>query len=172
MVSSLASYTNFRSDRNTPRTKKIDTIIVDEAKSNYSIEKLGSLGWCPNYGIDSNGKIGAYVKESIITDLLQRPQYDDRAVSIYLASEDNYPYKITDKAYDSLVKLIADICKRNGIKKFVWDSNKDNRVNLRNGANCVHAIDFAYRTYGMNGELFGKMGSIANRVNEILNSNK
>ena len=172
VVSSLASYTNFRSDRNTPRTKKIDTIIVDEAKSNYSIEKLGSLGWCPNYGIDSNGKIGAYVKESIITDLLQRPQYDDRAVSIYLASEDNYPYKITDKAYDSLVKLIADICKRNGIKKFVWDSNKDNRVNLRNGANCVHAIDFAYRTYGMNGELFGKMGSIAKRVNEILNSNK
>ena len=42
---------------------------------------------------------------------------DNRAITIEVASDAKEPYAVNDTAYAALIKLVADICKRNGIKK-------------------------------------------------------
>lgn len=44
---------------------------------------------------------------------------------------------MTDAAYAALIELVADICKRNGIKKLVWSTSKSNRVGHLNGCNMT-----------------------------------
>ena len=41
-----------------------------------------------------------------------------------MASDTTHPYAVTDQAYNALVRLVADICKRNGIKKLLWKGDK------------------------------------------------
>ena len=49
---------------------------------------------------------------------------DDRAVTIEVASDKTAPYAVTDKAYEALITLVTDICKRNGIKELKWKADK------------------------------------------------
>ena len=63
--------------------------------------------------------------------------------------------------------LVADICKRNGIKKLVWSDNKDDRVNHRNGCNMTVHRDYAAKACP--GEyLYSRMATIADEVNKII----
>ena len=68
---------------------------------------------------------------------------DNRAITIEVASDTTHPYAVTAKAYAALLDLVTDICKRNGIKKLVWSTNKNDRVNHRNGCNMTVHRDFA-----------------------------
>jgi hypothetical protein len=49
---------------------------------------------------------------------------DNRAITIEVASDLTEPYKITTAAYKSLVRLLVDICKRNGISELKWCGDK------------------------------------------------
>jgi uncharacterized protein YgiM (DUF1202 family) len=49
---------------------------------------------------------------------------DHRAITIEVASDKKHPYKVTDAAYDALIDLLVDICKRNGIKELKWKADK------------------------------------------------
>lgn len=68
---------------------------------------------------------------------------DQRAVTIEVASDATHPYAVRDKAYDALLDLVTDICKRNGIKKLVWSTSKNDRVNHLNGCNTTVHRDYA-----------------------------
>jgi hypothetical protein len=35
-----------------------------------------------------------------------------------------HPYAVNEKAMKSLIELVADICKRNGIKELKWKADK------------------------------------------------
>ena len=62
---------------------------------------------------------------------------------------------------------MADICKRNGIKKLVWSTNKTDRVNHANGCNMTVHRDYANKACP--GQyLYDRHGAIAAAVNEIL----
>ena len=50
---------------------------------------------------------------------------DNRAITIEVASDTTSPYKVTDAAFNSLIKLLADICKRNNIKSLKWKADKN-----------------------------------------------
>lgn len=68
---------------------------------------------------------------------------------------------------DALLDLVTDICKRNGIKKLVWSTNKNDRVNHRNGCNMTVHRDFANKACP--GEyLYSRHGEIAAEVNRRL----
>lgn len=95
---------------------------------------------------------------------------DHRAITIEVASDTTHPYAVTDAAYNDLIKLVADICQRNGIKKLIWSTNKNDRVNHLNGCNMTIHRDFANKACP--GEyLYSRHGEIAQKVNAILNAN-
>lgn len=171
--SSLISYTNISPNRSAGRNHKIDTITIHCMAGNLSIETCGNLfarsstKASSNYGIGSDGRIGLYVEEKDRSWATSSGINDNRAITIEVASDSFHPYKVTDKAYKSLVKLCADICKRNGITKLVWSTNKNDRLNHLNGCNMTVHRDFANKACPGD-YLYNLHGQIAKEVNELL----
>ena len=143
--SPMVSYTKLSPNHSGQRTHSIDRITPHCVVGQCSVETLGNV-FLPksrqassNYGIGSDGRIGMYVEEknrswcSGGTDKYGNPirvngisgaDNDHRAITIEVASDTTHPYAVTDQAYNALVRLVADICKRNGIKKLLWKGDK------------------------------------------------
>lgn len=128
--SSLVSYTKISPNRNSPRNHTIDTISIHCVVGQCSVETLGSIfassskQASSNYGIGYDGKIGMYVEEKDRSWCTSSASNDNRAITIEVASDTYEPYKVTDAAYKSLIKLLVDICKRNGISELKWKADK------------------------------------------------
>lgn len=171
--SSLVNYTKISPNKTVNRNHKIDTITIHCVVGQASVETLGAI-FAPssrqassNYGIGYDGRIGMYVEEKDRSWCTSSPSNDHRAVTIEVASDSTEPYAVNDKAYASLLNLVTDICKRNGIKKLVWSTNKTDRVNHKNGCNMTVHRDYANKscpgTY-----LYNKHAEIATEVNKRL----
>lgn len=74
---------------------------------------------------------------------------------------------MNDKAYAALLDLVEDICRRNGIKKLVWSTSKDDRVNHKNGCNMTVHRDYANKSCPGD-YLYNRHGKIAAEVNRRL----
>lgn len=141
--SALVNHTRISPNRNSPRKHAIDTITIHCVVGQVSVETLGNIfanpnrGASSNYGIGYDGRVGMYVEERDRSWCSSSPDNDHRAVTIEVASDMSEPYAVTGKAYAALINLVADICKRNGIKKLVWSTDKNTRVYHRNGANMT-----------------------------------
>ena len=104
----------------------------------------------------------------------ERKAYDFYAtppetIRSFLANFDGISSAVTDAAYSALIKLVADICQRNGIKQLVWSTNKADRVNHVNGCNMTVHRDYANKACP--GQyLYERHGAIAAAVNAILGS--
>jgi len=128
--SSLVNYKRISPNRNSPRNHKIDTISIHCVVGQVTAETLGSIfanssyQASSNYGVDKDGRIGLYVEEKDRSWCTSSASNDNRAITIEVASDTYHPYRITEKAYKSLIKLLVDICKRNGIKKLLWKGDK------------------------------------------------
>lgn len=128
--SPLVSYTKISPNRTSPRNHKIDTITIHCYVGQVSVESMG--GWLcnpsaeasANYGIGVDGRIGMFVEEKDRSWCSSSASNDNRAITIECASDKTNPYAINDKVYNSLIKLCADICKRNGIKELKWKADK------------------------------------------------
>lgn len=91
---------------------------------------------------------------------------DHQLVTIEVASDHVAPYLVNTAAIQSLVKLLVDICQRNGIPKLLWKGDKSlmgqwdkqNMVVHRWTSNKACPGDFLYNLHP----------KIANAVNEIL----
>ena len=127
--SSLVVYKKLSPNYNA-RNHKIDTISIHCMAGNLSVESCGALfakssqAASSNYGIGADGRIALYVEEKNRSWCTSSRSNDHRAVTIEVASDSKAPYKVTDKAYNALINLCADICKRNGIKKLLWKGDK------------------------------------------------
>lgn len=174
--SSLVNYTKISPNKTSPRTHDIDTITIHCVVGQCTVEALGNV-FAPtsrqassNYGVGKDGRIGMYVEEKDRSWCSSNSANDNRAVTIEVASDTTDPYAVTDAAYEALIKLVADICKRNNIKKLVWSNNKNDRVNHLNGCNMTVHRDYANKSCPGD-YLYNRHGDIANRVNAILNGN-
>ena len=140
-----------------------------------SVETLGSIfastskEASSNYGIGYDGRIGMYVEEKDRSWCTSSSSNDNRAITIEVASDTYHPYKVKDVAYKSLIKLLVDICKRNGIKKLVWSTNKSERMNHLNGCNMTVHRDYANKSCPGD-YLYNLHGQIATEVNAQLGS--
>ena len=94
---------------------------------------------------------------------------DQRAVTIEVASDAKHPYAVNSKAYDALLDLVTDICKRNGIKRLVWSTSKSDRMNHLNGCNMTVHRDYANKACPGDW-LYNRHGEIAAEVNRRLGS--
>ena len=147
--STLISYTKLSPNHSGKRTKKIDTITIHCMAGQLSVERCGALfakssrQASSNYGIGPDGRIALYVDEGNRSWCTSSNANDQRAVTIEVASDATHPYAVNSKAYDALLDLVTDICKRNGIKKLVWSTNKNTRINHLNGCNMTVHRDYA-----------------------------
>lgn len=177
--SSLVTYTKLTTNCSKPRKYAIDTITIHcivgqwtakqgcdyfanparKASANYIVGKDGSIGlsvnecdraWTTGGSYKNNGYTGA--------------ENDHHAVTIECASDTTHPYAITSQAYSSLIALCTDICRRNGIKKLVWSTNKEDRIYRKNGANLTVHRDYDARSCPGD-YIYSRLGDIANAVN-------
>lgn len=77
-----------------------------------------------NYGISYDGKIGLFVPESNRSWCTSSRDNDNRAITIEVASDAKEPYGVRDAAFNALLDLLEDICRRNGKKRLTWIENK------------------------------------------------
>lgn len=171
--SSLVTYTNITKNKTSPRTHAIDTITIHcivgqwTAKQGCDYFATTDRECSANYVVGKDGSIGLSVEEKDRSWCSSNKVNDHRAITIEVASDTTEPYAVTDAAYNALIKLVADICKRNGIAKLIWSENKTDRVNHTNGCNMTVHRDFANKscpgTY-----LYERHGKIAEAVNAIL----
>lgn len=171
--SPLATYTRITKNKTSPRNHAIDTITIHcivgqwTAKQGCDYFATTNRKCSANYVVGKDGSIGLSVDEKDRSWCSSNGTNDNRAITIEVASDTTHPYAVTAKAYAALLDLVTDICKRNGIKKLVWSTNKNDRVNHRNGCNMTVHRDFANKACP--GEyLYSRHGEIAAEVNRRL----
>lgn len=171
--SKLISCTLISPNKNSPRNHKIDTITIHCVVGQCSAERIGEIfkptsrQASSNYGIGYDGRIGLYVDEADRSWCSSSAANDNRAITIEVASDTKHPYAVNDKAYAALLNLVEDICRRNGIKKLVWSTSKDDRVNHKNGCNMTVHRDYANKACPGD-YLYNRHGEIAAEVNRRL----
>ena len=175
--SNLVTYTKLSPNKTSPRNHVIDTITIHCVVGQLTAKQIlnlasfvnydGKNGSSCNYAIGFDGSIGLCVDEKDRSWCSSNRDNDHRAITIEVASDTTAPYKVTDAAYKSLIKLCADVCKRNGIKELKWKANKSliGQVNVQNMT--VHRW-FANKSCPGD-YLYNLHGQIANEVNAILN---
>lgn len=171
--SSLASYIKISPNKTSPRNHAIDTITIHCMAGNLSVEACGNLfasaskQASSNYGIDSDGRIAMYVEEKDRSWCSSNSGNDHRAVTIEVANDGGAPdWHVSDKAMDALIKLIADICKRNKIKELKWKADKSLVGQIDKQNMTVHRWFAAKACPG--DYLYNKHSYIAEEVNKLL----
>ena len=171
--SPLINYTRKSPNHSGQRNHAIDTISIHCMAGNLSIETCGALfarsstQASSNYGIGSDGRIALYVDEKNRSWCTSSASNDNRAVTIEVANiQSAEPYRISDAAYLALVKLCADICRRNGIKKLLWKADPSLIGQVSKQNMTVHRW-FANKSCPGN-YLYSIHGKIAADVNKIL----
>lgn len=176
--SSLVSYTKLSPNRTRPRNHNIDTITIHCVVGQLSVEQIlnlsnftnydGENGASCNYAIGSDGRIGLCVNESDRSWCSSNRNNDHRAITIECASDTTSPYAVNNRVYNSLIKLSADICKRNGIKKLLWKADKSLVGQVDKQNMTVHRW-FANKSCPGD-YLYDLHGQIAKEVNTMLES--
>ena len=132
--SSLISMTRISPNRTSPRNQPITKITVHHMAGVCSIEQFGNIVANParemsaNYAIGNDGRIGLFCPECDRSWCSSSPYNDHRSITIEVSNSaygDASGWPIGEAAYNSLIKLCVDICKRNGIPKLVFTGDKN-----------------------------------------------
>ena len=127
--SSLVNVTLLSPNHSGQRTHAIDTITIHCFVAQVTAQR-GCEVFQPkdreascNYVVGYDGSIGLCVEEKNRSWCTSSNSNDQRAITIEVASDNKEPYAVTDKAYNALIELVTDICRRNGIAKLKWSTN-------------------------------------------------
>lgn len=145
--SSLVNYTKISPNKNTTRihsvynpTGKITKITIHHMAGNLSVETCGNVfasasrQGSSNYGIGSDGRVGLYVDEKHRAWTSGSADNDYKAVTIEVANDGGAStnWHVSDKAYDKLIDLCVDICKRNNISKLNYTGDATGNLTRHN----------------------------------------
>lgn len=175
-VSPLADFTILSKNHGErPAGQKIDVVTIHCLVAQWDAKQIGAyfnttevdpnLG-SPNYGIGKDGKVVCCVPEELRSWCSSNRDNDGRAITIEVASDMTPPYAVTTAAYNKLIDLLVDICKRNNIDSLKWCADpsligQTDRQNM-----TVHRW-FANKSCP--GEwLYSRYSEIAEKVNERL----
>ena len=175
--SKLVVYTKLSPHCTKPRQGKIKGISIHTMAGPGSVEGCGQVFQTSeassHYGIGPDGRIGQYVLEENRAWCCSH-KVDHEVVTIEVSSIQAYhePYECTAVAYQSLIDLCVDICRRNGIKKLIWKEGKQYCPAFTGNWAVCNMVPHRYTTdKGKScpgNYLFGKYGEIAERVNAQL----
>ena len=125
--SPLTSYVRLSPNADFPREEKITKITIHHMGGDLALDALGASfgrrdrGASANYGIDSDGNVGLYVEEANRSWASSSPENDHAAVTIEVANEETGgDWRVSDRAYEALIALCTDICRRNGMEELVY----------------------------------------------------
>lgn len=145
---------------------KIDRIVIHHMAGNPSVETCGNLFLNKNrqvsatYGVGTDGRIAQYVDEKYRPWTTASYECDRRAVTIEVANDQiGGQWHVSDKALKATIKLCADICTRNGIKKLNYTGNKNGNLHMH----CWYSATACPGPY-----LKSKFPYIADEVNKLL----
>lgn len=169
--STLVNYTCLSPHHSGKRTHAIDTITIHCMAGNLTVESCGALFQrkeaSSNYAIGSDGRIALYVDEDNRSWCTSSRANDQRAVTIEVANTvAKDPWPVSEKAYASLIKLVADICQRNNIKRLIWKADKSLIGQVDKQNMTAHRWFAAKACPG--DYLYERHGEIAEKVNAIL----
>lgn len=175
--SSLVDCTVYSPNHSGKRTHTIDTLTPHCVVGQLSAEAIGSCfpagrdASC-NYGIGHDGRVCLIVDECNRSWCTSSNANDQRAVTIECASDKADPYAMNSAVYEKLIKICADICKRNGKTKVLWLGSKEKTLAYTPKSNEV--VLTAHRWFANKscpGEwLYSRYGDLANRINDLLGS--
>ena len=175
--SPLIDCTVYSPNHSGKRTHRIDTLTPHCVVGQLSAEGIGSCfpagkkASC-NYGIGHDGRVCLIVDECNRSWCTSSNANDQRAVTIECASGKTEPYTMNSAVYEKLIKLCADICKRNGKTKVLWLGSKEKTLAYTPKSNEV--VLTAHRWFANKscpGEwLYSRYGDLANRINALLGS--
>lgn len=148
----------------------ISKITVHHMAGNLSIEACGksfmstSRSASANYLIGSDGRMALCVDEANRAWTSSSKWNDERAVTIEVANDGGADtgWHVSDKAFNSLVNLCKDICKRNNISKLEFTGKKE-------GSLTIHSMFKATTCPGP--YLKSRLNDLCNLVNESEESN-
>lgn len=124
-----------------------------------------------NYGIGKDGRIVLVVDEKNRSWCSSSWDNDQRAITIEVASDTTHPYAFNDEAYNSLIELCADICKRNGKKKLLWIEDKAKSLAYKPADDeMVMTVHRWFANKSCPGDwMYERMGDLAAKVTSLLN---
>lgn len=134
--SNLVSYIDSGSQNRNNRTKPISKITVHHAAGVLSLEQFTSImhsgrdvSW--NYAIANDGSIGLYIPEAYRAWTSSSRSNDMEAITIEVSNSKNGdPWPISDAAYNSLLLLCEDICRRNNIKEVTYTGDRSGTLTM------------------------------------------
>jgi len=175
--SNLVDCTVYSPNHSGTRTHTLDTLTPHCVVGQLSAEAIG--GCFPkgreasrNYGIGHDGRVCLIVDESNRSWCTSSNSNDQRAITIECASDKTDPYTMKTAVYEKLIKLCADICKRNGKTKVLWLGSKEKTLAYTPKSNEM--VLTAHRWFANKscpGEwLYSRYGDLANRINALLST--
>lgn len=155
------------------RTHRIDRLTPHCVVGQLSAESIGACfpngrGASCNYGVGYDGRQCLIVDEKNRSWCTSSNANDQRAITIEVASDRSEPYAMTNEAYAGLLELCIDICKRNGIRKVLWfsDKNKALNYNTKDGE-CVLTVHRWFANKSCPGNwLYNRMSKLADAIND------
>ena len=187
---SIADYQRISPNRTSPRNHEIDTITIHCVVGQVTVESLGeqfsksSRQASSTYGVGKDGRIGQYVPEGdrpwttggkdkngnpIYVNGISGAMNDHRAITIEVASDTFEPYAVNSAAYEGLIRLLVDICKRHPkIHRLRWRANKSLVGNIELQNMTAHRWFAATKCPG--DYLYQRFGDIAKEVNKRLDA--
>ena len=170
--SSLVTYTNISPNKSSPRNHSIDTITIHCMAAQWTAKQCcdyfakNSTQASSNYCVGKDGSIGLSVEEKDRSWCSSNASNDNRAITIEVASDTTSPYRVTSKAFNALIELLVDICKRNNIKELKWKGDKSLIGQVSEQNMTVHRW---FASKACPGDyLYNKHGEIASTVNARL----
>lgn len=160
------------------RTHAIDRITPHCVVGQLSAESIGgcftssSRQASCNYGIGKDGRVVLCVDEANRSWCSSSNANDQRAITIECASAMQEPYEMNNAVYEKLIKLCADICRRNGKNKVVWMGSKSASLSYEPKSNeMVLTAHRFFANKSCPGDwLYSRYGDLANRINALLGS--
>lgn len=165
--SPLTEYVDLTSNATFPREQKIRKITIHHMAADLTLEEAGELfaredrEASANYAIDSEGRVGLYVEEKNRAWTSADRDNDGQAVTIEVANDEiGGQWHVSDQAYETLIDLCVDICRRNGIPELVYTGTEE-------GTLTIHKM-FDEETQCPGPYLESRMPEIAEEVNQRL----
>lgn len=158
------------------RTHSIDRLTPHCVVGQLSAESIGSCftsssvqASC-NYGIGKDGRVVLCVDEANRSWCSSSNANDQRAITIECASGMKEPYEMNNTVYEKLIKLCADICRRNGKTKVVWKGSKSASLAYEPKSNeMVLTAHRFFANKSCPGDwLYSRYSDLANRINALL----
>ena len=163
--SSLVTYKHIVKNKTSGRGgNKIQKIFVHHMAGNLTVKQCGSVfdnrQASAHYGVNGTA-IGQYVDEKDTAWHCGNFSWNQKSVGIELANDggSSTNWHVSDKTIATAIKLIADICKRNGIERLTYTGNM-------NGNICMHK--WVASTSCPGPYLATQFARITNGVNELL----